>query len=87
MNRTVALKGVPILALSIMLAACGQASADQPSASAVPSERPSQDPVQRPSQQPSERPSSEPAEGPSVTPTVPEINAVAMPTVSEIRAP
>jgi hypothetical protein len=79
MNRIAALKGVPILALSIVLAACGQASAEGPSASPVPSERPSQAPVQRPSQQPSVRPSSEPAEGPSVTPTAPSAPPVATP--------
>ena len=38
MSRTVVRNGVPALALLIVLAACGQASADAPSPSQVPSE-------------------------------------------------
>lgn len=50
-------RGVPILALAIILAACGRATADEPSSSPEPSERPS---PSAPAEKPSERPSASP---------------------------
>ena len=67
MNRTVILKGVPHLALSLLLAACSQA-ADDGSASPMPSDVPSQPRSDRPSGQPAD-PSVAPTEDPSLGPS------------------
>jgi hypothetical protein len=84
MNRIVTLKGVPILALSIVLAACGQASADQPSADPLPSTPPVAQPSEQPSQAPAEpvatpKPSQQADEDPTEQPSQAPAEPVATP--------
>lgn len=84
MQRTTTLRAVPILALSLVLVACGQVSADQPSASPslpvvspTPSEQPSEKPEATPrpttpvgTPVPSEKPADRPSPQPA-SPTAP----------------
>jgi hypothetical protein len=81
MNRIVVPRSLSILALSVVLAACGQTSADQPSSDPVPSVPPVASPSEQPTEvpatpavtpSPSERPSDQPGQVPATpiaTPT------------------
>jgi hypothetical protein len=80
MQHTQTLKGVPILALAVVLAACGQAAADQPSANPQPTDRPAPvEPSERPSAEPSERPRHEPVAPAPSQPTAPPTEAPSAP--------
>ena len=70
MSRTVIRKGVPALALLILLAACGQASADAPSPSQVPSDSPAPSQPAKPSSTPKPAPvaTPKPSDKPVVAP-------------------
>jgi hypothetical protein len=82
MNPTQIRKGVPILALAIILAACGRATADEPSADPQPTDRPAPvEPSERPSADPSARPSREPS-----TPPAPS-QPVAQPSAPSVADP
>jgi hypothetical protein len=69
MSPTTIRKGVPILALAIILAACGRTAADDGAAAPSASDRPAPSGPAQPPEQPSERPSEEPSDRPSEQPS------------------
>ena len=84
MTRTVIRKGVPILALTVVLAACGRTTANEPSEAPQPSNRPAPiQPSEEPSVEPSERPTQEPIAPAPASPVVQPSNEPSAPPAAD----